>query len=32
MSQEFRFIEILGGILGFLLGLIQVAIMYFQAS
>jgi len=32
MSSEFRFIEILGGILGFLLGLIQVAIMYFQAS
>jgi uncharacterized membrane protein YheB (UPF0754 family) len=32
MSSEFRFIEILGGILGFLLGLIQVAIMYFQAN
>lgn len=28
MSKEFRFIEILGGILGFILGLIQVAILY----
>lgn len=30
MSQEFRFIEILGGILGLLLGLIQVFIVYLQ--
>ncbi|HPH22629.1 MAG TPA: DUF445 family protein [Chitinophagaceae bacterium] len=28
MSKEFRFIEILGGILGFILGLIQVTILY----
>jgi uncharacterized membrane protein YheB (UPF0754 family) len=28
MSKEFRFIEILGGVLGFLIGLIQVAITY----
>lgn len=29
MAKEFRFVEILGGILGFLIGLIQVAITYF---
>jgi uncharacterized membrane protein YheB (UPF0754 family) len=28
MAKEFRFIEILGGILGFLIGLLQVAITY----
>lgn len=32
MSREFRFIEILGGILGFLLGIIQVLIVYLQNS
>jgi uncharacterized membrane protein YheB (UPF0754 family) len=26
MSREFRFVEVLGGVLGFLIGLIQVAI------
>ncbi|NDC77033.1 MAG: DUF445 family protein, partial [Chitinophagia bacterium] len=26
MSKEFRFVEILGGVLGFLIGLLQVAI------
>ncbi len=29
MSKEFRFVEILGGVLGFLIGLIQVAISLF---
>jgi len=29
MSKEFRFVEILGGVLGFLIGLIQVAITIF---
>ena len=29
MSKEFRFVEILGGVLGFLIGLIQVAITLF---
>lgn len=28
MAKEFRFIEILGGVLGFLIGLLQVAITY----
>lgn len=32
MSREFRFIEILGGVLGFLLGIIQVLIVYLQNS
>ncbi len=26
MSKEFRFVEILGGVLGFIIGLLQVAI------
>jgi len=26
MAREFRFVEILGGVLGFLIGLVQVAI------
>jgi uncharacterized membrane protein YheB (UPF0754 family) len=26
MSKEFRFVEIIGGILGFLIGLLQVAL------
>lgn len=30
MSKEFRFIEILGGILGFVIGLIQVALLQLQ--
>jgi uncharacterized membrane protein YheB (UPF0754 family) len=29
MAKEFRFVEILGGVLGFLIGLLQVAITYF---
>jgi uncharacterized membrane protein YheB (UPF0754 family) len=29
MSKEFRFVEILGGVLGFLIGLVQVAITIF---
>ena len=30
MKKEFRFIEILGAVLGFLIGLIQVALISFQ--
>lgn len=30
MSKEFRFIEILGGVLGFIIGLIQIAILQLQ--
>ena len=30
MSKEFRFIELLGGVLGFLIGLIQVALLQLQ--
>ncbi|MFP4091383.1 MAG: DUF445 domain-containing protein [Cyclobacteriaceae bacterium] len=30
MSKEFKFIEILGGILGFVIGLIQIAILQLQ--
>ncbi len=30
MSKEFRFIEILGGILGFIIGLIQIALLQLQ--
>ena len=29
MSKEFKFIEIIGGVLGFLIGLLQVLITYF---
>ena len=29
MSKEFRFVEILGGIIGFIIGIIQVMITYF---
>jgi uncharacterized membrane protein YheB (UPF0754 family) len=29
MSKEFRFVEILGGVLGFLIGLLQVGITLF---
>lgn len=31
MAKEFRFVEILGGVLGFLIGLLQVAITVFTA-
>ena len=30
MSKEFRFIEILGGVLGFIIGLVQVALLQLQ--
>lgn len=30
MSKEFKFIEILGGILGFIIGLVQIAILQLQ--
>jgi len=30
MHKEFRFIEILGGVLGFMIGLIQLALLQFQ--
>lgn len=30
MSKEFRFIEVLGGVLGFIIGLIQVALLQLQ--
>lgn len=30
MSKEFKFIEILGGVLGFMIGLIQIAILQLQ--
>lgn len=30
MSKEFRFIEILGGVLGFIIGLIQIALLQLQ--
>lgn len=30
MSKEFKFIEILGGVLGFIIGLIQIAILQLQ--
>lgn len=30
MSKEFKFIEVLGGILGFIIGLIQIAILQLQ--
>ena len=29
MSKEFRFVEILGGVIGFLIGIVQVLITYF---
>ena len=29
MSKEFRFVEILGGIIGFIIGIVQVLISYF---
>ena len=29
MSKEFRFVEILGGIIGFIIGIVQVLITYF---
>ncbi len=32
MSKEFRFIEVLGGFLGFLIGIIQVLIIHFQSE
>jgi|SRR5688500_18969703 uncharacterized membrane protein YheB (UPF0754 family) len=31
MAKEFRFVEILGGVLGLLIGIIQVLIMYFTS-
>lgn len=31
MSKEFRFVEIIGGVLGFIIGLVQVAISLFAA-
>lgn len=31
MSKEFRFVEIIGGVLGFLIGLVQVAISVFTS-
>jgi uncharacterized membrane protein YheB (UPF0754 family) len=30
MQKEFRFVEIIGGILGFAIGLLQVLITYLQ--
>ncbi len=30
MSKEFRFIEVLGGVLGFMIGLIQIALLQIQ--
>jgi uncharacterized membrane protein YheB (UPF0754 family) len=32
MKKEFRFIEIIGGILGFLIGLIQLLLLHIQQS
>lgn len=32
MSKEFKFIELIGAILGFLIGILQVAITYFAGS
>jgi uncharacterized membrane protein YheB (UPF0754 family) len=29
MSKEFRFVELLGGIIGFMIGILQVLITYF---
>ena len=29
MSKEFRFVEILGGVIGFIIGIVQVLIAYF---
>ena len=29
MSKEFRFVEILGGVIGFIIGIVQVLITYF---
>jgi uncharacterized membrane protein YheB (UPF0754 family) len=29
MSKEFRFVEIIGGVLGFLIGLLQVILTFF---
>jgi uncharacterized membrane protein YheB (UPF0754 family) len=29
MSKEFRFVELLGGVIGFIIGIIQVLISYF---
>ncbi|ULQ57858.1 DUF445 family protein [Flavihumibacter rivuli] len=31
MAREFRFVEIIGGVLGFLIGLVQIAITYLTA-
>lgn len=31
MSKEFRFVEIIGGVIGFIIGLVQVAITFFTA-
>jgi uncharacterized membrane protein YheB (UPF0754 family) len=31
MEKEFRFVEILGGIVGFLIGLLQIVITFFNA-
>jgi uncharacterized membrane protein YheB (UPF0754 family) len=31
MSKEFRFVEILGGVIGFIIGIVQVLITYFLA-
>ena len=30
MSKEFRFIEVLGGVLGFIIGLVQLGLLYFN--
>jgi uncharacterized membrane protein YheB (UPF0754 family) len=30
MKKEFKFIEILGGVLGFIIGIIQIAIIQLQ--
>ena len=32
MAKEFKFIELIGAVLGFLIGILQVAITYFAAS
>ena len=32
MSKEFRFVEILGGVIGFIIGILQVLISYFLAK
>ena len=30
MKKEFRFVELVGGVLGFLIGVIQLALSYFN--